>query len=190
MTRLDIINNALLKTALPLAASIDDCDWNANFVFDTCAEQALRAHAWGFAQRLASLSRLPDSPPFGFSYAYAMPEDCLRVIDCRPAAELRSPRARFVTQGRRVLTNASPCNARYIARDLNPENWPPDFANAVACRIACEIAALSAEKIQLVPQLLQIYQLAIAQAQASDAREETERVPLDDSLHAARSARE
>lgn len=189
MTRLEIINHALLKVGLPLAAGLDDCDWNANFVFDAGAEQALRAHAWGFAQRLAVLERLAQAPAFGFSHAYRMPEDCIRVVEVRPGNDLRSPRARFICQGRQVLTNAAPCNARYTARALDPEIWPADFANAAACKIACEIAALSAEKTQLVPQLIQLYQLSLAEAMGADAREETSRVPLDESLYAIRGER-
>lgn len=189
MTKLQIINNALLKVALPPAATLEDCDWNASSVFATCAEQALRAHAWGFAQAYAALERKAAPPAFGFSHAYAMPEDCVRVIDVRPGAEIRSPKARFVVQGRDVLTNASPANTRYVRRELNPENWPDDFANAVSCRIAAEIAGLSGEKIALIPQLMQMYQIAINQAMAADAHEETERVPLDESLYAARAER-
>ena len=188
MDKLSIINNALLKVALPPAAALDDCDWNAGRVFESSAEECLRAHGWSFAMRYATLEQL-ESPPFGFKYAYQMPEDCVRVVDIRPGSDLRSPRARFVTRGRQVFTNANPANTRYTGRELDTEIWPGDFANAVSCRIAAEIAGLSAEKIAMIPQLMQLAQIALNQAIMTDAREETERVPLDDSLYASRGER-
>ena len=186
MDKLQLINSALLKTGLPPAATLNDCDWNASAVFSLAAEEALRTHAWSFAMRYATLER-SSAPPFGFDYAYRMPEDCVSVVDIRPTQDLRSPKARFVTRGRDIFTNASPCNARYTGREMDISIWPPDFCNAVATRIAAEIAGLSAEKMALAPQLLQLYQIAINEAIKNDAREETERVPLDESLYAGRS---
>lgn len=186
MDKLWIINSALMKTGLPLAASLDDCDWNANYIYDNCTEQVLRSFAWGFAQKFASLPRESSEPQFAYKYYYRVPDDCLRLIDVHCQQSLRSPKARFSQQGKLIATNVSPCYLRYVARQLNPEDWPPDFADAVACLIATQIAALSAEKAGLVPHLLQYYQLALTQAQLSDARENTERVPLDSSIYAAR----
>lgn len=186
MDRLGVINRALMKVALPLAATLQDCDWNANLVFEDCTTEVLREHSWSFAQRLAVLEMLPDTPAFGFRYAYKMPEDCVHMTDVRAQGDIRAPKAKMVTQGRRVLTNASPCYARYTAKDLDPDNWPSDFTDATACRIAWEIAALSAEKLSLIPSLVQLYQRALNIAMKNDAREETTRVPPDESLYSVR----
>lgn len=190
MDKLGVINMALLKTGLPLASSLKDCDWNAAFIFDLCVEQIERGFAWGFAQKFTVCARDATAPPFGFDYSYTLPADCLRVIDVRNQHDLRAPKCTYVLQGRKLLTSASPCNLRYVARNLEPGDWPGDFTDAVACLIACEIAALSAEKMSLVPVLTQKYQLALAQAQIADARENTERVPLNQSLFAARQGQE
>lgn len=186
-TKLSVINAALMKVGLPLAADLNDCDWNASSIHDAVAEQALRSFPWGFATRFAVLARSAQSPAFGFQHAYSLPVDCLRVVDVRCGEDLRSPRARFVISGRLVYANVTPCNCRYVARDLNPSNWPTDFADAVAARLAAEIANLSAQTMSMTPQLIQLYQLSLAQAQAIDATETTERVPLDESILAARS---
>jgi len=184
--KLAVINAALMKVGLPLAASLNDCDWNASTIFDAVAEQALRSFPWGFATRFAALAPARE-PSFGFRYAYTMPDDCLRVIDVRCADDLRAPKARFVISARQVYANVSPCNCRYVTRDLDPANWPTDFADAVASRVAAEIASLSAQTMSMTPNLIQLYQLALAQAQAIDATETTERVPLDESILMGRS---
>lgn len=187
MTRLDVINAALMKVGLPLAADIGDADWNAASVFGPVADQVLRSFSWGFASRFAALRRAPDCPASGFRHAYHLPQDCLRVIDARQHETLRAPRARFVVAGRMLHCNVSPCNCRYVCRLHDTELWPEDFADAVACRMAAEIASLSAQYQGMVPGLVQMYQLSLAQAQAVDATETAENVPLDEAILAARS---
>lgn len=183
MDRLTIINRALMKTGLPLAASLNDCDWNASVIFEDVTEELLRGHPWGFAQKFAVLNSPEGTPAHGFNYCYKLPDDAARAIDVRGEHDLRSPRGRFVLSGRRVYCNLKPCNLRYVARILDPDEWPPDFANAVSARIAQEIAALSAESMGLVPQLAQLAQIALGQAQLTDARETTERVSLPESVY-------
>lgn len=186
MDKLTLINKALLKVGLPLAAAEDDCDWNAAMVFEDVAEKAIRGHNWGFAQKFAVLAQGGQAPAFGFKYAYGMPADCLKVIDVRRNQDLRAPKARFVASGRMIYSNVAPCNARYLYKAMDPELWPADFADAVAGRIACEIAALSAERAALVPQLTQLAELAMNQAMMADARESAERISLDGSIYAGR----
>lgn len=177
MDRLALINAALMKCGLPLAASLQDADWGASQRLDNVAEQFLRAYPWDFATVHATLSR-SGSPEHGYLYAYALPDDCLRVIDVRPAEDLRSPRARFSVAGENLYCNASPCNIRYVHRATDPNLWPPDFADAVATRLAAEIAPLSAQSFGLGASLLQMAQLALQLAQAADAAQRGERLPL------------
>ena len=181
MDRLGVINRALMKTGLPLAASENDCDWNAASIFEDVACELLRSHPWGFATRGATLSREAE-PGQGYNYSYKLPDDCLRAIDVRSQHDSRAPKGRFAIEGRRLLTNLYPANVRYVKKILDPGEWPLDFANAVAARLAVEIAALSAESMNIVPQLTQLAQVAYAQAQLSDARESTERVRLPEQL--------
>ena len=187
MDQLQIINKALIKCGLPLAASIEDCDWNASYFFEMARDECLRSFAWGFAQKFVQLSSA-DLPEHGFSRSYAMPDDCLRVIDARCMHDLRSPKVRQVrVVGRHIYSNVSPFYLRYISSGIPIDEYPPDFCDVLACRLAQEIAALSAQSMALVPQRAQMYQLAMANAQATDARENFERVPLDWNILASRA---
>ncbi len=189
MTKLDVINNALMKVGLPLAANENEEDWNASTIFQTVAEQALRSFPWGFATKFAVLAQNSNTPAHGFRHAYTIPTDCLRIVDVRQHDDLRAPKGRFVVSGKLLYANVSPCNARYVARDLDPDNCPGDFCDAVSARIAAEIANLSAQTASLTPGLLQFAQLSLAQAQAIDSTETTERVPLDESILLSRENR-
>lgn len=187
MDKLGVINMALLKCALPLADNLGDIDYNANFIFENVTRETLRAHVWSFAQKFAALTPSSQAPRHGFGLAYDMPADCIRLLEVRSSSSHNAPQAEFSLQGRLVFTNAQPCNARYIHACLDPELWPPDFTNAIAARLACEIAGLSAEKLSLVPQLLQLWQMHLNIAMANDSHEEKARMPLDDSLYANRN---
>lgn len=186
MDRLSIINRALMKCGLPYAAALSDCDWHADDVFDSCVEEVLRSYTWNFAMVLTPLGQSAQ-PPCGFTKGYVLPDDCVRVVDARCCQDLRAPRLRHVqVRGRKLYCQQSPCYLRYISKDVGIEEWPPDFADAVACRIAMEIAPLSAQTMALTPQLTQMYNLALGHAQAADAHEVCERVPHDVNIMAAR----
>lgn len=186
MDQLLIINKALMKCGLPQAASLADCDWNANTVFESCTDECLRSYAWNFAQKLTSLSP-GTAPTHGFTKSYALPEDCVRVIDVHGTSDLRSPKARYVIAGQDLLTQVTPCYLRYVSKSITVDKWPPDFADAVACRIAMEIAPLSAQTMSMSGALAQFYYTALANAQAADARESAERVPLDHNILLSRA---
>lgn len=177
MDRLSVINAALMKCGLPPAASLLDVDWGASARFDDVAEQLLRAHAWNFATTHATPGQAA-APAHGYLYAYALPADCVRVIDVRPAEDIRAPQARFSVVGGQIYTNATPCNLRYVRRMTDPADWPVDFADAVAARLAAEIAPLAAQSFGLGASLLQLAQLAFQQAQAADAAERREFLPM------------
>lgn len=190
MTKLDVINNALLKAGLPLAAIQGDEDWNALFVFDKVVGEIMRGYAWGFAQKYVALNVDAAAPAHGFKYSYSLPDDCIRMIDVHCQTDLRSPKARYAVAGRKIFSNANPCYARYVSNDAAKESainlWPMDFTDAVAFRIALEIIALSGENMAAVPQLTQQYQISLGTAQLNDARESMERVPMEGSIYAAR----
>lgn len=190
MTKLELINLALMKCGLPLAATLNEVDWNAQMAFEPVSRQCMRSFAWGFATRFEKLALARLQPVHGFAHAYLLPERCLRIIDIRQQEDLRAPRARYVVAGKVLHCNVSPCNARYIYDEQDCENWPDDFADAVAGHIAAQIANLSTQTMSMTPGLLQMAQLALAQAQAVDATETTERVPLDESILLARGGRE
>lgn len=179
MDKLGVINRALMKCGLPYAAAINDGDWHANDVYDDCVAEVLRAYNWGFAMELVALNQT-TTPVCGFTRGYVLPADCVRVVDARCCQDLRAPRLRHIqVRGHKLYCQQSPCYLRYITSAVTEEDWPPDFADAVACRIAMEIAPLSAQTMALTPQLVQMYNLALGHAQGNDSRENCERVPRD-----------
>lgn len=189
MTKLDILNFALLQCGLPLAASLNDMDFNATFAFNSAVDEALRSHHWSFARAYALLEEQPNDGQYGNRHVYKLPADYIRYIDARPSQDVQSPAARDMERaGSLLLCNIQPCFLRYTRNENNPENWPADFAKAIAYRIASEIAPLSAERMDLKAPLLQAYSVQIQLAQAADARENKFHLP-GNSIAASRNAK-
>lgn len=177
MDKLQVINHALMKCGLPLAAVLGDCDWNALTAFQTVEEKLLRGFSWNFAQRLCQLEEVEERV-VGYRHVYRLPGDYVRRVDCRTSWDIRAPVLQGKVMGRFFFCQGSPCVMRYVAK-VPVEQWPADFGLAMASGIACEIASLSAEKAQLVATLMQWHMAELASAQANDASENSERIPLD-----------
>lgn len=183
--KLYVLNCALRKVPLPEKASLNDIDWDALVLFDNCVAQVLQSYEWNFAQTIITLQRSATKPSTGYLYSYDMPADCIRVLSIRQHETLRAPQARFSTPGRKIYCNISPCNLQYVRFVNDPEDWPPAFLDAVACRIAMEIAALAAQDAQASMRLVAMYERALGIAQQIDATETRQRIPLDFSIYAA-----
>lgn len=102
-TRLEVINNALMKIGLPLAATLADCDWNASTVYDLVVEQCLRSFNWGFAGRFATLAENTQMPAHGYEHSYANHDH-----DSRASAALPALAVKRAGRGRRRNKRARP----------------------------------------------------------------------------------
>lgn len=186
MDKLEIINNALIKCGLPLAAALNDCDWNASYFYDPVRKKLLRNFAWGFAQKFEPLTAA-SAPKCGFVKSYTLPADFIKLISVHTQNDIRSPKARIVkVVGKQIHANVTPAYLRYICDHATEEEWPADFCDLMAAALALEIAPLATQTMGLVPLLTNLYAKALAEAQANDGYENFERVPLDFNILAAR----
>ena len=81
-TKTGLINEALIELGASRIISDTDGSKNANAandVYDAVLERCLRIHYWNFAKTRLKLSRLTETPAFGFDYIYAKPPDWLRT---------------------------------------------------------------------------------------------------------------
>lgn len=109
-------------------------------------------------------------PAFEWGNLYALPSDCLRVLDL----EGSDGGEEWAVEERNILTDReSPIRIRYTYQDTDEATWDPHFVSAVAARLAvalCEELSQSPGKKQM---LWEEYQLLLSQARRSDGREQT-----------------
>ena len=141
LTKLGSARITSLADDVKAARSISSC-------FEDLRDDELRAHRWQFAMKRTTLAALSTAPAFGYNYQYALPPDFLRIdmVDDRfPAAimdnYIDAEYLEWTLEGNVILTDiGAPLKLRYIAQITDPTLWDENFREALASRIAMEIA--------------------------------------------------
>ena len=141
-----ICNQALSKVGAARIIDLLDDTKNArilNAIFDIKRDAELAAHPWTFAIKRAEIPALSTAPAFGWLYSYPLPSDFLRLIEVGNETNLydTDSGARFQVEGGSILCDeASPLQIRYVYRVTNTGLFSALFVEALACRLAAEIA--------------------------------------------------
>lgn len=150
-SQVDIANRALTKLGAARIISFGDDNKQARAVssmFDIVRDAELRSHIWSFSVRRTSLAALITTPAWGFQFEYQIPSDCLRILmvnDVYGGPDMsdyrNAPTADYSLEGNKILTDiGSPLKLRYISRVQDTTQWDSMFVEAMACRLAMEMA--------------------------------------------------
>ncbi|MEN9417116.1 MAG: hypothetical protein RI988_736 [Pseudomonadota bacterium] len=179
---IQVANRALTKLGSARITSIDDDVKAAREVkscFDDLRDDELRAYRWSFAMKRESLPALSAAPAFGYQLQYQLPADFLRIdmVDDRfPYADLDNYVGRenldwVVEQGKILTDIAAPLKVRYVARIEDPNAWDANFREALACRIAAELAEPMTQSVAKRELAWKEYRQAINRAVRSNSIE-------------------
>lgn len=172
-----ICNSALIKlgVGIPITA-IDPSDGTKNA--NLCSEQyaklrddLLRAHDWNFAVKRVKLGQLSDTPAFGFDFAYQLPSDWIKTLLVSPSIS-DSAAVRYAIEGRTILSNSSDIYLRYISRITDPNVMDASFREALAWRIAIDLAQPVTASTTVQEAMQRGFDRKIAGADAQDAIED------------------
>lgn len=115
-----------IEDNLPQAISISG-------VYEIVRKATLRKHTWNFAMKRQQLPALTATPAWGYSYAYQLPTDLLRLVEVQCNLDYR-------VEGLTVLTNApAPLNIRYVKDAKDPAEYDALFVDAFAGELASMI---------------------------------------------------
>lgn len=148
---IDVANRALTKLGAARIISLNDDSKQAravNSCFADLRDAELRQNRWTFAIKRTQLATLATAPSYGFAYAYALPADFLRldmVGDAYPSVDLSNYRdaedVDYQIENNTILTDmTAPLKIRYGASISDPTLWDALFREALACRLAAELA--------------------------------------------------
>ena len=183
---IQVANRALTKLGSARITSLDDDVKSARALkscFDDVRDDELRAHRWSFALKRTSLAALSTAPSFGYQYQYQLPADFLKLdmVDDRfPQVTMdnyvNEELVDYVLEGGLLLTDiAAPLKVRYLAQVTDPNGWDPNFREALACRLAAELAEDLTQSNQKRQLAWEEYKQAISRAVRSNA---IERIPV------------
>jgi hypothetical protein len=180
-----------------------------NALYDMALDEVLAAAPWRWAMQHATLALLSGVTRTNWAYAYALPADCLTPrylvpagltpptlpplgpwtfpsnswVDGGPSLAL-GVRVPFemgydATFGRILVSNAEAAELVYTARVTAVPYFPPLFTDALAWKLASDLALSLPVKPQVGLAMAQQYERALSAAVVSDANQGQANAPAD-----------
>lgn len=167
-SKTDIFNLALYKIAQSIAIPAVTDESKAadvmNRLWEPMRDLVLTDRVWPWAMRAQALALQVEPPQYGWAYRYAYPNDCLTAYAVTDTSGIGAAGGRltrfanadylasvwgsgafdwetsFGTQGTSINTNVAGALLVYLVRVDDVGRYPPQFVNAMACRLAAEAA--------------------------------------------------
>jgi hypothetical protein len=137
-SQLTIANRALDIVGASNIVSINQNSKSARKIknaYDPILEDLLFKHNWSFAIKRIQLAQLSDAPLFGYTHAYQLPSDYIRLIECNPPNLQHK-----VEAGNTLLIDSNSCQIRYVSKITDPNAFTPEFAELFAKTLAAQVA--------------------------------------------------
>lgn len=163
----EICNSALIKVGANRITALDDTSKEAvacNEQYAKNRDEVLSAHPWNFAIARSDLAVDATAPIWEFARRYPLPTDCLRVIDVDTDLIWK-------VEGRYILTDDSSCRIKYIKKETDVTKYSASFCEALAFRLASDLAFLISQNASLQANLYQAYVKFLAPARSYNGQE-------------------
>ena len=136
-----------------------------NLRYEDCRDAVLRSHPWNCAIARAELSADVTAPAWGYSKRYALPSNCLRVLD------IQDYYVDYSIEGRYILTDATSMKILYIKKVTDPTEFDSLLLHAIGLKLASEIAENLTGKSELRDRMLAKYLQILSEARGVDSQE-------------------
>ncbi len=170
-----ICNQALDMLGAEPITSLDDGSKSATLCkrnYPLARDAALRSYPWNCALGRQALAALATAPAWGFSHAFGLPEDCLRLLDVDGEITVG---LRWRVEGNTVLADtAGPLRVRYVRRIDDATLFDALLVQAIAARLAAIVSFAITGKDSFSARLLGVADAAVREASRIDAREQSQ----------------
>lgn len=179
-----ICNLALDKLGQTPITSLTDGNKSANLCdrnWPLVRDKVLREYTWNFAVKRTTTAPSSTSPIWGFTYQHPLPSDCLRLIeikDYRPGE--------YQVENNHILTDDDVLYIRYVAQITDTGQYDDLFVEAIAARLAYELAEALTQSNTKRDMAWQEYQDALNRAKVIDAQENPPSAFIEDDWVLAR----
>jgi hypothetical protein len=163
----EICNMALADVGDIFIESLADTSKEArrcSVAYNPARRGLLRAFDWNFARARVELAPLVAAPAFGFSAAFQLPSECMRVLSVVGDPE-------WTVEGRTILAAGDALQIIYTRDVTDPNQFDALFIRALATRLAADIAYSLAPSKELVQNLEAKHAMAVTLAQRVGAIE-------------------
>jgi uncharacterized protein YqgV (UPF0045/DUF77 family) len=123
------------------------------------------------------LARSSTAPLWGYDYQYALPSDCLKVLELEEHND--DTTVEYSIEGRMLLTNAETCTILYVSRVTDPNEMDAMLRDVISSKMAADMAYNLTGNATLVETAYKLYMVAMRQARSVDAQEGTPRLVVE-----------
>jgi hypothetical protein len=147
-TKLSVFNGALAMLGQPLMSSDQDPGEDGETLrglWDQVVEMCHEKTAWDFAKLRAECARLSETPIHGYTYYYALPNDCVRLLTVSESGAPNDEITAWEGEPGKIATDASRLYITYVSDQSMTQigRWSTSFGRYVST----ELAFLASPKI-------------------------------------------
>ena len=164
----DICNGALNQLGATTILSLTEDSKNArlcNSRFTQVRDGVFRSHPWNCLQKRIELAQDTTAPAWGFSYAYTLPADCLRLL------KILDYDSNYKVEGRKILSNTSSMKILYIGRITDPNEYDELLRETLSASLAADIAFAVTSNNTTATNMYNLFQDKLKDARFVDSTE-------------------
>lgn len=156
MTKIEIINRALLKLGEAPVSSLSDTAFGRSYeiIYEDMKKLLLSSYPWRFAVKKMHISR--DAKKYDSYFLYHLPADFLLLLKVYEEGGTDTHVLFYdAANGYEIVGKSIVCSAangiviEYVSAIDDKENFPPLFREALAAKIAAELAMRLKQSINL-----------------------------------------
>ena len=164
----DICNGALNQLGATTILSLTEDSKNArlcNSRYTQVRDAVFRSHPWNCLQKRVELAADTTAPAWGFSYAYTLPADCLRLL------RILDYDSNYKVEGRKILSNTSSMKILYIGRITDPNEYDESLRETLSAALGADIAFAVTSNNQTASNMYNLFQDKLKDARFIDSTE-------------------
>ena len=164
----DICNGALNQLGATTILSLTEDSKNArlcNSRYTQVRDAVFRSHPWNCLQKRVELAADTTAPAWGFSYAYTLPADCLRLL------RILDYDSNYKVEGRKILSNTSSMKILYIGRITDPNEYDESLRETLSAALGADIAFAVTSNNQTATNMYNLFQDKLKDARFIDSTE-------------------
>ena len=164
----DICNGALNQLGATTILSLTEDSKNArlcNSRFTQVRDSVFRSHPWNCLQKRVEIAVDTTAPAWGFSYAYTLPADCLRLL------RILDYDSNYKVEGRKILSNTSSMKILYVSRVTDPNEYDELLRETLSAALSADIAFAVTSNNTTSTNMYNLFQDKLKEARFVDATE-------------------
>ena len=181
----DICNGALNQLGATTILSLTEDSKNArlcNSRFTQVRDALFRTHPWNCLQKRTELAKDTATPAWGFSSAFTLPADCLRLL------YIIDYDSNHKVEGRKILSNNSTMKILYVSRITDPNEYDELLRETLSAALGADIAYGVTSSNPVSEKMYTLYQDKLRDARFVDSTEGQNNSPdlgMSDSIDAS-----